>query len=125
MLDLDRLQGRWRQIRCDANGEENVSDEYGAAVVATIELDQFTVRNEEGTIVLHGAFVLDERTEPRSIDWIDAIGPDAGKRLPAIYELTETRFVFVAADAGMPRPTAFRAGAGEVLRSFVRVATGG
>ncbi|WP_217638751.1 hypothetical protein [Frateuria terrea] len=40
------------------------------------------------------------RASPGAITWIDAIGPDAGKRLPASYRLEGDRFVFIAADEG-------------------------
>jgi hypothetical protein len=51
---------------------------------------------------------------------MDAIGPDAGERLPAIYRLEGDRFIFVAADAGMPRPCAFRTEQGQTMRMFIR-----
>lgn len=119
MTDRDRLQGLWRQVRCEIEGRPG-ADEYGAALT-TFEGERFTVRDDDGTVVLEGTFVIDEHTRPRSIDWHDTIGADAGHTLRAIYELSETSFVFVAAFAGMPRPQAFQAGAGQVLRAFVRV----
>ena len=112
MSDLDRLQGSWRQTEGD--------DDYGAGL-CTFAGDRFTVRDHDGAVMLEGTFVLDEGATPRQVDWTDATGPDAGTVLPAIYELTDTTLVFVAANADMPRPTAFRAGDGEVLRRFVRI----
>ena len=96
-------------------------DEYGAvgALVTTFMGTHFVVHHDDGRVVLEGDFELDPSTH--AIDWIDAIGPDAGKRLPAIYRFDGDSFVFVAADAGAARPIAFVTGAGQVLRSFVRV----
>ena len=48
------------------------------------------------------------------------MGPDAGKILPAIYKLDGDHFVFIAGDEGAPRPTEFRTGPGQTMRSFVR-----
>jgi uncharacterized protein (TIGR03067 family) len=67
-----------------------------------------------------GVFVLDADTTPKSITWVDAIGADAGKSLPASYRLEGDHFVFIAADEGMPRPTVFSTGPGQTMRTFVR-----
>jgi hypothetical protein len=50
----------------------------------------------------------------------DSMGDDAGKALPASYELDEGSFIFIAADEGMPRPTIFVTSPGMTLRGFVR-----
>ena len=70
--------------------------------------------------ILEGSFALDARTSPKAITWTDAIGEDAGKSLPAIYDLSDEHFTFVAADEGMPRPSDFTSGEGLTLRSLVR-----
>ena len=114
MSDLELLQGAWRQV----SGEANVADEYGDGLTTVFEGHRFTVRRDDGSVVLEGDFVMDESM--KSIDWIDSIGPDAGKVLPAIYRLDRDQFSFVAADEGMPRPRVFRAGPGEVMRTFER-----
>jgi uncharacterized protein (TIGR03067 family) len=116
--DLARLQGRWRQVAGEANGVASIGDEYGAvgALVTTFTGTHFVVHHDDGRVVLEGDFEIDP---PDAIDWIDSIGPDAGKRLPAIYRLDDDTFVFVAADG--ERPRAFTTTTGQVLRSFVRV----
>ncbi|HET9990850.1 MAG TPA: TIGR03067 domain-containing protein [Kofleriaceae bacterium] len=123
MSDLDRLQGRWRQIASSIDGgAESVApagDEFAGDLVTVFERDAFRVLDAAGAVVLAGRFVLDEAAH--AIDWIDAFGPDAGVPLPAIYELTATTFAFAAADAGMPRPTRLAAAPGVTLRRFVRV----
>ena len=99
----------------------STGDEYGAvgALVTTFTGTHFVVHHDDGRVVLEGDFELDPSVH--AIDWIDSMGPDAGNRLPAIYQLAGDTFVFVAADAGAARPIAFVTGAGQVLRSFVRV----
>lgn len=119
--DLHVLQGRWRQVSGEADGVASTGDEYGAvdAIVTTIAGTHFTVIHDDGRVVLEGDFEIDPSAH--TIDWIDSIGPDAGKRLPAIYRLEGDDFTFVAADAGAPRPREFATRHGEVLRRFVRV----
>ena len=99
----------------------NPPDSYTADdAITTISGNRFIVRTDDGAVLLEGRFVLDATLEPKSITWIDAIGPDAGKQLPAGYLLDKDRFVFVAADERAPRPVVFRTTIGQVMRSFVR-----
>ena len=119
--DLAALQGAWEQVGFEENGILDPPDDHGAPGALTlIHGNQFEVRTVEGERLLEGGFTLDASSTPKSITWVDSIGSDAGKQLPAIYRLEDDRFVFVAADEGMPRPTAFRTSMGLTMRSFVR-----
>ena len=119
--DLAALQGGWEQIAFEADGRLDAPDSAGAAhALTTIRGDHFAVHTRAGQLLLEGRFLLDASTTPRSITWIDAIGADAGKQLPASYRLEGDRFVFIA-DEGMPRPLEFRTTPGLTMRSFVRV----
>jgi uncharacterized protein (TIGR03067 family) len=53
------------------------------------------VRTRQGALLLEGRLVLDATTTPKAITWIDAIGSDAGKPLPASYRLEGDSFVFI------------------------------
>ena len=120
-LDRQALQGTWEQIALEDSGIANPPDEHSApGALTTIEGDQFRVTTQEGEVLLQGCFTLDASTTPKSITWIDAIGADAGKRLPASYILDGERFVFIAADEGMPRPTRFSTAPGQTMRTFLR-----
>lgn len=119
--DMQRLQGSWLPRRFEENGVENPPDSHSApGAVLTIMGHEFHVAVPGRPTILEGIFTLDATTLPKCITWIDSIGEDAGKALPAIYDLTTDGFIFVAADEGMPRPTAFSTGPGLTLRSFVR-----
>ncbi|NBN64480.1 TIGR03067 domain-containing protein [Pannonibacter tanglangensis] len=119
--DLETLQGRWLQVRFEENGLVDPPDSHGLpGAITTITGTRFHVAIPGGETILEGLFELDATTQPKSITWIDTIGEDAGKRLPAIYRLEPDSFVFVAADAGMNRPTEFTTRPGLTLRGFVR-----
>ncbi|HET6633212.1 MAG TPA: TIGR03067 domain-containing protein [Rhodanobacteraceae bacterium] len=119
--DLAALQGCWKQTGLEADGVVDPPDEVGGTdAVTTISGMHFTVRAPGGTLLLEGRFTLDATTTPKSITWIDSMGEDAGRPLPAIYRLDGERFVFIAAGTGMPRPTRFRTERGQTLRRFVR-----
>ena len=116
--DVALLQGRWRQVSCEADGVRCPDD--GLAGITTFSGHTFTVQSEDGTVLLTGTFSLNAAACPKAIDWTDTIGPDAGKTLPAIYVLEGDNFIFIAADEGAQRPTEFRTKGGETMRSFVR-----
>lgn len=118
--DLAALQGEWIQTSFEEDGLVNPPDSYDGSrgSICTIASTHFSVRNARGVLLLEGDFILDETAQ--RIIWVDSMGPDAGKRLPAIYDLTGDSFAFVAADEGAAYPTAFRTGRGQTLRRFAR-----
>ncbi|MCF5054009.1 TIGR03067 domain-containing protein [Pseudomonas syringae] len=119
--DLQAIQGAWEQTSLEDSGVLNPVDAHSApGAITTIRGDRFEVKTVEGEVLLAGRFFLDSSTVPKSITWVDAIGDDAGKFLPASYRLEGDEFVFIAADEGMPRPRSFSTGPGQTMRTFVR-----
>lgn len=117
--ELEKLQGRWKQTRCEAGGAINPPDEYEDGSGTTFNGNTFVVWRADGTIVIEGTFALDPTREPKTVDWTDTFGTDAGKTFPAIYALDGDQLIFCAGDEGR-RPTEFRTGKGEVLRIHQR-----
>jgi uncharacterized protein (TIGR03067 family) len=119
--DMAVLQGSWEQVALEVDGVSNPPDALSPpGAVTTFRDNHFAVHTTEGALLLEGNFTLDAAADPKAITWTDTIGPDAGKQLPAIYRLDGDAFTFIAADAGAPRPTAFRTRSGQIMRSFVR-----
>ena len=119
--DLQALQGAWEQTSLEDSGVLNPLDAHSApGAITTITGDRFEVKTVAGEVLLAGRFYLDSSTVPKRITWVDAMGDDAGKHLPASYRLDGDEFVFIAADEGMPRPLAFSTGPGQTMRTFVR-----
>ncbi|MBN2993678.1 TIGR03067 domain-containing protein [Pseudomonas cedrina subsp. fulgida] len=119
--DLQALQGAWEQTSLEDSGVLNPIDAHTApGAIMTITGDRFEVKTVAGEVLLAGRFYLDSSTVPKRITWVDAMGDDAGKHLPASYRLDGDEFVFIAADEGMPRPLAFSTGPGQTMRTFVR-----
>lgn len=119
--DYLALQGAWEQTSLEDSGVLNPADAHSApGAITTICGDRFEVKTVSGEVLLAGCFFLDSTTVPKRITWVDSIGADAGKHLPASYYLEEDTFVFIAADEGMPRPVSFSTGPGQTMRTFVR-----
>jgi len=118
---IQALRGAWEQVALEDSGVLNPPDAHSApGALTTITGDRFEVKTVSGEVLLAGRFFLDSSTVPKRITWIDAIGDDAGKHLPASYRLEGDEFVFIAADESMPRPIAFSTGPGQTMRTFVR-----
>jgi len=119
--DFQALQGTWEQTSLEDSGVLNPVDAHSApGALTTITGDRFKVTTVNAEVLLAGRFFLDSSTVPKSITWVDAIGEDAGKLLPASYRLEGDEFVFIAADEHMPRPIIFSTGPGQTMRTFVR-----
>ena len=114
--EIKKLQGTWKQIACEKDGVADQVDEFGLEPKSTFTDDTYVVTLTDGTIAIKGTFKLDPTREPKTIDWMDTFGEDAGKTFPAIYSLEGDRLIFCAADEGQERPTEFRTRLGQVLR---------
>jgi len=121
--DLAALKGTWKQVAFEEDGNPDAIDGYGASSgsLTTFRGNHFSVRGNFGQLLLEGTFALDACRTPKTIDWTDSMGADAGKTLPAIYELEGDDFVFVAADEHAPRPAEFRTAPGLTMRTFLRL----
>ncbi|MCW8808241.1 MAG: TIGR03067 domain-containing protein [Rhodanobacter sp.] len=119
--DLAALQGAWEQTDLEADGISNPPDDHGApGALCRFTGNHFAVRTIEGTLLLEGTFTIDASAAPRQITWVDSMGANRGEALPAIYKLEGDHFVFIAGDEDKPRPTTFRTGPGQTMRTFVR-----
>jgi uncharacterized protein (TIGR03067 family) len=116
------LRGAWKQVAFEEDGNPDAIDSYGDSLgfLTTFRGNHFSVRGNSGELLLEGTFALDATHTPKTIDWTDSMGADAGKTLPAIYKLEGDHFVFVAADEHAPRPREFRTAPGLTMRTFVR-----
>jgi uncharacterized protein (TIGR03067 family) len=99
---------------------EPQDDEQGWQPRTTFAGNSFVVTIADGSTPIRGTFTLDPTQEPKAVDYTDTFGADAGKTFLAVYYFESDRLIFCAAGAGLPRPTAFKTKAGQVLRTNVR-----
>ena len=123
--DFELMQGKWREVSHERDGEAHFEEEQGWQPVTRIHGNAFEVTISDGSVVLVGTFELFESQTPKAIDWHDVSGPYASDHLiRAIYEVTETSFVFCAAYNGGDRPTQLKSAPGLVVRRMERVSFG-
>jgi uncharacterized protein (TIGR03067 family) len=118
--ELKRFQGTWKQIAYERDGVKEPLDEQGWDPITTFTAEEFVVTLADGSIPIKGTYRIDPARNPKTVDWADTIGEDAGKTLLAIYALEDDRLIFCAAYPGLERPTEFRTQPGQVLRVFQR-----
>jgi uncharacterized protein (TIGR03067 family) len=116
MEEMNKFQGTWKQIAYERDGVTEPLDEKGWEPRVTFKGDTFVVTLADGSIPIHGTYKLDPTRVPKTVDWSDSIGEDAGKTLLAIYSLEGDRLIFCAAYPGQERPMEFRTRPGQVLR---------
>ncbi len=120
--ELKRFQGSWKQIAYERDGVTEPLDEQGWDPSTTFTGNEFVVTLADGSIPIRGTYTIDPTRNPKTVDWTDTIGEDAGKTLLAIYTLEEDRLIFCAAYPGLDRPSEFKTRPGQVLRVFKRTA---
>jgi len=118
--ELKRFQGTWTQVAYERDGVKEPLDEQGWDPITTFTAEEFVVTLADGSIPIKGTYRIDPTRNPKTVDWMDTIGEDAGETLLAIYDLQEDRLIFCAAYPGLERPTEFRTRPGQVLRVFQR-----
>lgn len=119
--ELEKFQGTWRQVRCEADGVVNPADHFGPQPLTTFTGNHYVVSLPDGTMVIEGTFTLDPSQEPKAVNWTDTCGADRLKTFPAIYAFQGDQLMFCAADEGMARPRVFQTRVGDTLRVHQRV----
>jgi uncharacterized protein (TIGR03067 family) len=120
---MARLAGTWKQVGYERDGVLEPLDEHGWEPRTTFSGDAFVVTLADGSVPIRGTYKLDPTRNPKTVDWTDSVGEDAGKTLLAIYRLEGDSFTFCAASPGLARPTEFKTRTGQVLRVCRRVKT--
>ena len=111
--DKEKIQGLWRAVALEANGQEAPNE----------AVKQFHVRIKGDKLVFNPdtdnrehTFVLDPKATPKAMDLTPGDGPAKGKRVPcAIYKLEGDKLMICLDKEGQAgkRPAEFRTAAGD------------
>ena len=103
--DGKKMQGSWKPVAAELGGKP-----FPDRVLKTMKLvltdGRYTVtvgeQTDKGTVKLHPA------KQPRAMDIVGTKGPNRGKTIPAIYELTDTTLRVCYDLSGKARPKEFK-----------------
>ena len=103
--DGKKMQGSWRPVAAELGGKP-FPDEVLKTMKLVLTDGKYTVtvgeQTDEGTVKLNPA------KEPRAMDIEGTKGPNQGKTIPAIYELTDTTLRICYDLSGKARPKEFK-----------------
>jgi uncharacterized protein (TIGR03067 family) len=117
--EFERFQGTWAFESVTVEGEAAPAESLKGAKLV-IKGDKFTAH--EGKEVLHGTFTVDPGKNPKTLDVTFSDGPDKGKTMHGIYELTGDTYKVCIGMPGKERPKEFasKKGSGHVLEVLKR-----
>jgi len=119
--EMNKFQGNWIQIAYERSGlKEPLDDEEGWTPRTIFKGDSFIVTISDGTTPIKGTFKIDPGNEPKHIEYTDTFGQYAGETYRGIYYFDEDILVFCVGDNLEERPTEFKTGPGQVMRTFRR-----
>jgi uncharacterized protein (TIGR03067 family) len=103
--DGKKMQGSWKPVAAELGGKP-FPDEVLKTMKLVLTDGKYTVtvgkQTDEGTVR------LDPAKEPRAMDIVGTRGPNQGKTIPAIYELTDTTLRVCYDLSGKTRPKEFK-----------------
>jgi uncharacterized protein (TIGR03067 family) len=122
--DYERLTGTFQLVSGVIDGKPVPEDVRKQTKLVT-EMNKFTVSagGQAGTSGA-GTFTIDPTKSPKTVDSLQATGPDNGKTLLGIYEIIDDNHKRACwAPVGQSRPTAFisEPGSGHILQVWERI----
>ena len=123
--ELKKLEGTWVMVSGERDGAK-IADEHvkkskitWKGTVVIVETPHQSKEPIKGSV---GGF--DTTKKPAEMEWVRTNGPDAGKKMLAIYEfLDDDQYRICFAPAGKARPKEFstKTGSGHLLHVWKRV----
>src|SRR5205809_7104117 len=106
--DYERLTGTFSLVSGVVDGKP-VPEEVRKKTILVTDHDKFTVSTgDEAGTSSGGTFTIDPTQTPKTVDSLQADGPDDGKAVLGIYELVDANHNGACmSPVGEPRPTAF------------------
>jgi uncharacterized protein (TIGR03067 family) len=103
--DGKKMQGSWKPVVAELAGKP-FPDEVLKTMKLVVADGKYAVTVGEQTDV--GTVRLDPAKKPRTMEIIGTKGPNQGKKIPAIYELTETTLRICYDLSGKAHPKEFK-----------------
>jgi uncharacterized protein (TIGR03067 family) len=99
------LAGRWSPVSAELGGKDFPVANFAGATLA-LTTDAYDFAGDKGS------YAVLSRTPPARMDIHGQVGPNAGKTIPAIYELTGEQLTICYQLGAGERPSEFKSAAG-------------
>ena len=122
--DHTLIEGTWRIVALEINGEKSSKDDAGKLTVVNGSDGTWSLRSD-GNEISKGTSTIGPTKNPKTIDFTPNEGGGKDKLHPGIYELDEKTRKLCFAPPGKDRPTRFssKPGSEHILITFERVSS--
>lgn len=121
--DLKRLEGTWVMVSGKRDGQPVAADAVGKSKIVWKGSEVVIETPHQAREAIKASAKVGATGGARTMDWLRANGPDAGKTMLAIYEFKgPDEYVVVFAPAGKERPKDLdaKAGTGNTMHVWKR-----
>ena len=122
--DLKKFEGTWVMVSGKKDGQPVAADAVGKSKIVWKGSDVVIETPHQAKEAIKASAKVGAVGGARTMDWLRANGPDAGKTMLAIYEFRgNDEYVIVFAPAGKDRPKDLdaKAGSGHTMHVWKRV----
>ena len=109
--DAKTIQGTWLPVKAELRGQP-MKDEVLKIISLKLDGKNYEVRAE---MLDKGTYTIDPAANPKAIDVTGVEGPNAGKKIPAIYELDGDTLTICYNLGQGPRPAEFKSPDGKMI----------
>lgn len=103
--DTRDIQGIWLPVKAELSGKPTKVEVLKGIVSLKLEAGKYEVTAESTD---KGTYMMDSAAKPKTIDITGTEGPNAGKKIPAIYELNGDTLRICYNLGGDTHPTEFK-----------------
>jgi uncharacterized protein (TIGR03067 family) len=113
----DGLEGAWIPVNANVSGKELMVAELRVKYLVLDGRD-YSIIDRSNQIVDRGEYLVNESVSPRTIDIVGRDGPNAGRSMLAIFELSGDRLTVCYELDGKNRPTRMHPNTDQMLLSI-------
>jgi len=111
------LEGAWVPVAANVSGKELIVAELRVKYLVLAGHD-YSIIDRTNQIVDRGEFLVNESARPCTIDIVGRAGPNAGRSMLAIFELTDDRLTVCYDLDGKDRPAGMQPREDQLLLSI-------